>query len=121
MSGISINKEKKPLGIILDHLLTYDRGGFDGLHHLLQRLQMRMVMSKLCLLVIHVASSLQKQNSFELISEWDLIKENRRSRSTFTMRPLESTIQILLAASSGLTPSLAIAMMSRCAIPRAAW
>lgn len=44
-----------------------------------------------------------------------------REQITFTMRPFESTIQILLAASSLLRPSLAMAMMSRCAIPRAAW
>lgn len=43
-----------------------------------------------------------------------------KTYSTFTMRPLESTIQILLAASSLLRPSLAMAMMSRWAIPRAA-
>lgn len=36
-----------------------------------------------------------------------------RTRFTFTMSPLESTIQILLAASSLLSPSLAMAMISR--------
>lgn len=39
---------------------------------------------------------------------------------TFTMRPFESTIQILLAASSWVSPSFAIAIISRWAIPRAA-
>lgn len=38
--------------------LTYDCGGFDGVHHLLQGLQVRMLMSKLQLLVIQIASSL---------------------------------------------------------------
>lgn len=32
---------------------------------------------------------------------------------TFTMRPFESTIQILLAASSFVSPSLAMAIISR--------
>lgn len=40
--------------------LTYDRRGLDGLHRLLQSLQMRVIMSELCLLVIQVASSLQE-------------------------------------------------------------
>lgn len=40
---------------------------------------------------------------------------------TFTIRPFESTIQILLAASSLDTPSLAMAIISRWAIPIAAW
>lgn len=38
--------------------LTYDGGGFDGLHHLLQRLQVRMVVCKLHLLVVQMASAL---------------------------------------------------------------
>lgn len=37
----------------------------------------------------------------------------REDDFTFTMRPFESTIQILLAASSLLIPSLAMAIMSR--------
>ncbi len=38
--------------------LTYDCGGFDGVHHLLQGLNVRVLVSELLLLVVKVASSL---------------------------------------------------------------
>lgn len=38
--------------------LTYDRGGFDGVHHLLQGLHMWVIVSKLLFLVVKMASSL---------------------------------------------------------------
>lgn len=112
--------------------LTYDCGGFYGVDHLLQGLQVWVLVSKLLLLVVKVASSLNlwKKKYFSphriphgsmlntwgylwRLSQWD-------TRITFTMRPLESTIQILLAASSLVSPSLAMAIISRWAIPRAA-
>lgn len=39
--------------------LTYDSAGFDGLHDLLQGLQVRVLVSKLLLLVVQMASSLR--------------------------------------------------------------
>lgn len=38
--------------------LTYDCGGFDGVNHLLQGLNVRMLVSELLLLVVKMASSL---------------------------------------------------------------
>ena len=39
--------------------LTYDGGGFDGFHDLLQGLQVRVVVGKLLLLVVYMTSSLK--------------------------------------------------------------
>lgn len=41
-----------------DGKLTYNGSGFDGVHHLFQGLQVRMLMGKLLLLVVKMASSL---------------------------------------------------------------
>lgn len=40
--------------------LTYDSRGFDGVHHLLQRLNVLVLVGKLLLLVVQVASSLNE-------------------------------------------------------------
>lgn len=44
--------------VFLFFYFTYNGGGFDDVHHLLQSLQVRMLMSKLSLLVVQMASSL---------------------------------------------------------------
>lgn len=104
--------------------LTYDRGGFHDVHHLLQRLYVRVLVSKLLLLVVEMASSLNVCKNVFLFRPWLHVVTCYRLYTgrhiTFTMRPLESTIQILFAASALLSPSLAMAIISRWAMPRAA-
>lgn len=55
---------------------TYNGGGFDDVHHLLQSLQVWMIMSKLSLLVIQMASSLFERKNFYLkLLYYDFIQE----------------------------------------------
>lgn len=104
---------KSPTHLLVSSKLTYDCSGFDGVYHLLQGLNVRVLMSKLLLLVVQMASSLKMCKIYKYFK---LHKEpfvQVETCITLTMRPFESTIQILLAASSLVTPSLAIAIIIR--------